>query len=334
MKILYVERKPNQYVSLERVFRRIAGALRPEFETEFQQLPFGLGIFDTLRNLLLFRKRPADVYHITGHVNYIALLFSPSNTVLTFHDLRFLKGRRTLRRLVLKKLYLDLPIRRLKYITAVSENTKIEIVESTACDPAKIRVIKLPVTDITSSGHIKEFNKTYPLLLQVGTMPNKNIERLIDAIAPIRCTLRVVGKLSVSQTELLDKYGVKYENAYGLSDEEMRTEYERADIVTFCSTYEGFGLPIIEAQAAGKPLITSNMNPMNETSGGGGCLVDPFDVESIRNGVMRVIEDEEYRREIVAAGSNNVARFQIEQIVPEYERLYAEIYQNCCGGQT
>ena len=334
MKIVYVERKPNEYVSLEKVFRRIASSLPAGYETEFQQLPYGLRLFDTIRNLLVFRKQPADIYHITGHVNYIALLFPPANTVLTFHDLRFVKGKRSLRRMILKKLYLDLPLRRLKYITAVSEHTKREIIDNSSCAPSNIRVLNLPVMDLPSLASAKEFNESCPLLLQVGTTPNKNIERLVDSIADIKCTLRIIGKLGASQLGYLKKSGITYENVFGLNDEEMRSEYFNADIVTFCSTYEGFGLPIIEAQAAGKPLITSNLSPMTETSGEAACLVDPFDTNSIKNGIQRIIEDDDYRRKLVSAGSKNVQRFQVERVVPDYEQLYAEIAENNAGGGT
>ena len=332
MKILYIERRQDEYVSIERVFREIASSLPTYFDIAFQQLPFGVRSFDTFRNLLFFRKGPADIYHITGHVNYIALLLPPSHTVLTMHDLRFLQTKQPIRRAVLKKLYLDIPLRRLRYITAVSEHTKLEIIENTGCDPSKIRVIAVPITIEPSPCGSKAFDKEDPQILQVGTMPNKNVERLITALVGIRCKLRIIGKLSEAQRHLLNESRIRFENVAGLSNSEMTAEYKGSDIVAFCSTYEGFGLPIVEAQALGKPVITSNISPMTETSGGAACLVDPFDVESIRRGIERTINDDEFRQEIVQAGVANASRFRADEIAQRYEKLYEEIARDSAQG--
>lgn len=328
MKILYVERKPFGYVSLEKAFRRIASALPDRFETSFQQVPFGPKFRHTIGNLLLFRKRHADIYHITGHIHYLALLFSPKETVLTIHDLRFLKAEGRIRRWIVKKLYLDLPVRRLKYVTAVSKNTKDEIVANLACDPAKIRIIDVPVFGRNGPASKRAFNRSDPTLLQVGTMPNKNLESIVRSISGIPCKLRIIGALSRDQRQLLRSANIRFENAADLSDEEMWSEYYNADIVTFCSTYEGFGLPIIEAQAAGKPVVTSNLSPMRETSGAAACLVDPFNIISIRDGIKRVIEDDSYRNELVAAGFENAERFRPEPVASQYAKLYIEVAEN------
>ena len=57
----------------------------------------------------------------------------------------------------------------------------------------------------------------------------------------------------------------------------MADRYAAADIIIFPSLYEGFGLPILEGQKAGRAVLTSNIPPMTEVAGGGACLVDPYD---------------------------------------------------------
>ncbi len=155
IRIDYVERKFHEFVSLEKAFRQIEKGLDKEvFETSFEQLPFLNTAVGMIRNLLVFRpKKNADVYHITGHAHYIALLFPRRNTVLSIMDLRFLGFGRGLRRYLLKKLYLDLPVRKLDFITAISEQTKREIVLHTGCDAEKVRVLDLPLLDHLSDGH-------------------------------------------------------------------------------------------------------------------------------------------------------------------------------------
>jgi len=147
-KILYVERKPSEAVSIEKVFRQVAKSLlRYDFSTAFQQLEYPNDTLGTIKNLLLYRKMKADIYHITGHIHYIALVLPKSKTVLTIHDAGILHIRSGLRKYILKKLLFDLPIRKLKFITAVSETTKREILRYTKCDASKIRVIENPLQE-------------------------------------------------------------------------------------------------------------------------------------------------------------------------------------------
>lgn len=324
-KIVFVERKQSEYVSLEKAFRETAALLSCDFKIEFQQTPFGVRFFDTIRNLMLFRKRPADLYQITGHIHYIALLLPRANTVLSIMDLRILSVPGRIRRYFLKKLYLDFPVNRMRYITAISEHTRREIIENTGCDERKVRVIGLPLLRYLSEPVKREFNKDFPRILQVGTMPNKNIPNLVRALTGIPCELRIIGKVSLDQSEILKASGVKYTNAFDLSDEEMRREYLDADIVSFCSTYEGFGMPIIEGQAMGKPVITSDLSPMRETSGGLACLVDPHNPDSIREGILSLINDEPFRQKLASAGRKNAERFTPDKVAKQYEQLYHEI---------
>ena len=286
---------------------------------------YGSRFPDTILNLLFFRREKADIYHITGHVHYIALLFPPENTVLSIMDLRFLATAGTLRRFLLRKLYLDLPVRRLNYITAISEQTRQEILEQTGCDPQKVRTLGLPLFAGIEAGNLKQFNSNIPAILQVGTMENKNIPMLARALGGVRCTLRIIGKLSEEQVSALAENKVNYTHASGLSDEQIRQEYENADIVAFCSTYEGFGLPIIEAQSMQKPVITSRLSPMIETSGEAAFLADPLDPLSIREGILKIVNDAAYREKIVAAGLTNIERFAPQSIAKQYEDLYDEI---------
>ncbi len=327
MKVLFIERSPTTTVSLEKVFREVAQQLTEKgIEVEFQQMPFGNNLLGIIKNLLFFKPQKADIFHITGHIHYIALKLPKYKTVLTVHDLRILHDRNDIRRSIIKYLFFDLPVKRLKYLTVISKATKLELINETKCDENKISIIENPVSKVKDEIKFKEFNQTNPVILQVGTASHKNIPNLITALKGINCTLKIIGKLEPKFSELL-RY-IRYENVNDLNEEEMQNAYSDADIVSFCSTYEGFGLPIIEAQMFGKPLITSKLSPMKEVAGEGACLVNPLEIEDIRSAILKIISDEDYRKAVVLQGFNNIKRFDSNKITQQYADLYKKIVIN------
>jgi glycosyltransferase involved in cell wall biosynthesis len=104
----------------------------------------------------------------------------------------------------------------------------------------------------------------------------------------------------------------------------MKAAYRNCDVVAFCSRYEGFGLPILEAQAMEKPLLTTGLQPMKDVAGDGALFVDP-DAASIRAGLQTIFRDEALRQRLVDAGRRNLARFDAETIAGEYARVYRRI---------
>ncbi|MEH7373560.1 glycosyltransferase, partial [Neobacillus drentensis] len=171
----------------------------------------------------------------------------------------------------------------------------------------------------------KQFNDKCPTILQVGTGENKNLENVIKAIKDIPCKLEIIGKLSSAQENLLNNSKINYINSFNLTDEQVRNKYIDSDIVVFASTYEGFGLPIIEAQATGRVVITSNIAPMNEVSGKGACLINPYDVDSIKNAVLKICHDSSYRNSLIEFGKKNVVRFSPQKIAKDYLKVYDEV---------
>jgi len=165
--------------------------------------------------------------------------------------------------------------------------------------------------------------------LQVGTRENKNIERLVWSIKEIRCHLVLVGELSSPALAALKATGVSYTSYSRLAEHELVQVYRDCDIVTFISTYEGFGLPILEANALGKPVVTSNIPPMNEIAHGAACLVDPLDNASIKRGIEKVIQDSEYRASLVHAGLANAAQYSASVIAQKYADLYDQVAEAC-----
>lgn len=325
-RIIFVERQAYGAVSIERVFAQVARSLPTDlFDVEFHRLSFGHGLVGIVKGLIFFRKRPADIYHITGDIHYISLRLPKKKTVLTIHDLGFLHTNTGIRRFILKKLFLDLPVRVSENITAVSNATRDEILSYAPEASDKISVIENPLIADFISVPEKPFDVQCPVILQVGTTKNKNVVNLINAIRGIKCKLRIVGPLDATISQELEVSGIQYEQVGSVDRDQIVEEYRNADIVSFCSTYEGFGLPIIEAQAMRKPVITSSLAPMNDIAGDGAVLVDPFDPASIKSGIVKLIDDPEFRNNLVDLGTENIKRYDPQKIADEYYKLYLQI---------
>ena len=281
------------------------------------------GLFKRFYNCIEAARNQGGVNHITGDINYIGLFLDKQKTIHTVLDCVFIASSSGLKRSILKYFWLTVPVKRSRFVTAISEATKAEILKYVKCDPAKIVVIPVAISDRFTRKD-KVFNRDCPIILQIGTAHNKNIPRLIAALKGINCCLHIVGRQNDEYVKLLREVGVRYEYQWGLSDGEMIKKYEEADIISLTSTYEGFGMPILEAQAIGRPVITSNILSMPEVAGDAACLADPFDVESIRAGINRIIHDDMYRDNLIVKGFQNIKRFDPQGIALQYLELYHE----------
>ncbi len=328
LRVAYIERRDADTASIERVFRQVAETITTfGVVPAFQKLPYGNGFLDLLRNLLSFRPQDSDIYHITGHVHYIVLALRNRRTVLTIHDLGILKNRSGLRKALIKKLYFDWPIKRATAVTAISDATKTDIVNSCGVAPDRITVIENPLMTVRRSDAKPAFNVDRPRILHIGTAPHKNLERTIEAVRDLACELVIVGKLSSEQVETLERHNIRYSNHPSLGDAEIAEQYFLADLVVFCSTFEGFGLPIIEAQAADTPVITSDLSPMKDVAGRGAMLVDPGDPVAIAEAVKAVVGDASMRSTLIEEGRMNLKRFAPEKIALEYAKVYRRVME-------
>jgi glycosyltransferase involved in cell wall biosynthesis len=327
MQVVYYHRKRrlNANFSIESVFERVRQALPPEIDARVRVAPFlSNGIFRRLAIAIDARRHQGQINHVTGDINFAGLLLDRRRTVLTSHDCSYLARCTGLKRRLLKLFWLDLPVRRARFVTTVSEAAKRDILSNTKCDPEKIVVIYNPIA-AEYLHRPKDFNVLNPRVLQIGTAPNKNIPRLLQALKGIDCTFVIIGNLNDEVLGLIQEHRIRYENYKNLSLAELIRQYELSDMVVFASTIEGFGLPILEANAVGRPVVTSNLSSMPEVAGNAACLVDPLDVESVRAGILRVLREKSFREELIRNGLENVRRFQPDTIAADYLRLYRQI---------
>jgi glycosyltransferase involved in cell wall biosynthesis len=272
------------------------------------------------------RKCSSDIFHITGDISYTACWLIGRKVMLTIHDIGRYKELRGLKKFVFGLVWIQLPCIVAKKIITVSRYTADDIISNFSCIPeSKIVVIENGYNPGFTPKQ-KQFNSKHPRILHVGTAPHKNLSTVISAVQDISATLVIIGPLSAEQLNQLDRCGVKYENYFDLDQQSLQVQYEGADIVVFVSIHEGFGMPIIEAQAVGRPVIASRMAAIPEVAGNGVAYVNnPFDARELTTTIIQIMNDIEYREELIRKGFNNVAKYSYTKMASSYMDLYRRI---------
>jgi glycosyltransferase involved in cell wall biosynthesis len=273
---------------------------------------------------------------------FVGPLAAPCPFVTTIHDLSFIRFPHLFR--PSNRLYLTVMTRlsahRARRLIAVSEHAASEAVCLLQVSRGKIDVVyhgvdpqfqPLPTKEVEAFRERRELPERYVLF--VGTLePRKNLEHLVEAFARIydgRTRLILVGGKGWLYDDLYRKVETLNLGAAVLfpgyvQSEELPLWYNAATAFAYPSLYEGFGMPVTEAQACGTPVLSSNASSLPEAAGEAALLVDPHSVEEIAAGLNRVLGDLTLQEDLRARGLAHARRFSwsrtAQQTIHAYRR--------------
>ncbi|NQX76875.1 glycosyltransferase [Gilvibacter sp.] len=331
MKVHFIYRKPNPgNFSIESIYNQLIDHWENSPERSIVPISLKLRLNYDLWTFLKCWVRSLlgrfKIVHITGGCNYMILAFPRAKRVLTIHDLYHLEANEVPFKFLYRLFYYSLPVRYSHKIVTVSEQTKKALIAAYPKARGKVEVIQNPLNAVfyTQSKEIDAASKpSSPIrILQIGDKKLKNYERLIKATHQLKVEYTFIHAKTDRINALIKEYQIQARTRVrsNLSTEELIEEYLNADLLYFASTAEGFGLPLIEAQSLGLPIITSNRAPMN-TVAPYAFLVNPERTDQIEVAVEQMITEGASAAKLRAA-KEAVSLYRVEAVAKQYCALY------------
>ena len=293
---------------------------------------------------LLMHAIGADLFH--GMLN-VAPFASPVPTLITVHDLAFIRFPQTFRSY--NRTYLDfatrISARKAAHIFAVSEHTKREVAGLIGVPEERITVTYdaprehfRPPETATLEAFRRIKNLPEQFILYVGTLePRKNIITLLEAYDHILKEGRTIplvigggkGWMYEPVFRRLEELGLQDRVRFAgyLDEEDLPLWYAAASVFVFPSIYEGFGMPPLEAMACGTPVVTSNSSSLPEVVGEAGVMVSPHDAEGFAKAIMRLLDDADLAADLRERGIAQAQRFTWKQAAERTLAVYKQVGQ-------
>lgn len=268
---------------------------------------------------------PSDILFIPAHTLPLLtrILRPTTKIVVTIHGLegKFLPQSSKFFVHFYRNWSIFLAVRFADKLIAVSRDTKQDIIKTYRIASKKIKVIHEGI-DIKRFKNSQRVSKYTNYILFVGTVqPRKNLVRLIEAFSKLqdkKINLLIAGKLGWLYNDILAaprRFGVEDRVVFfgRVSDSDLVSLYKGARLFVLPSITEGFGLPILEAQAAGIPVVCSERGALPEVAGNGVFFVNPLSVDNIKRGLKKILKDKGLREELVRKSFENVKKFSWEK---------------------
>jgi glycosyltransferase involved in cell wall biosynthesis len=284
-----------------------------------------------------------DLYHLTNqtmcNINYYRNI---SRSIVTVHDVIFyVYPTNYLKKSLSKLVYRGL--RNCNKIISVSKATKDDLVRYFQIPEQKIAVIPEGVsknfrpllhTDVEHIYERYKLDKNYRYIMHVGNPePRKNVITLIKSFHHLITDLKVkdIRLIKINQLSKADRGAIKELDLQNyvkiidcVTDEDLISLYNIANVFVFPSFYEGFGFPPLEAMACGTPVIASNTSSMPEIIGDAGIMIDPQDVNGFAGAIYEVLANQNLRRDMIKKGLEKARGFNWEKCAKGTLDIYGE----------
>lgn len=281
------------------------------------------GLPSNARRGLLLGAQSADLFH---GLNQRLPRIRRGKAIATFHDLFVMTGEYSTPEFRERfTAQAREAAERADAIIAVSAFTARQVVELLGVEPARVHVVHHGARRLPAPAMLRE-----NVVLNVGAIQTrKNIERLVEAFETLDASWRLVlagsyghGAESIQARIERSPARSRITVAGYVSAEELAEWYARASIFAFPSLDEGFGMPVLEAMAAGVPVVTSTSSALPEVAGNAALLVDPKDTGALADALRRVAQEPHLRQELVRLGEERVREFSWELAVRRTWTVY------------
>jgi glycosyltransferase involved in cell wall biosynthesis len=291
----------------------------------------------TMLPLQLIRLKPGIVHSL----GYVVPIAAPFRQVVSVPDLNFIghrgwqnaAGRRAF------EFFVRRSVRRADHVITISEFSRSEIVRYLRVPSDKITVTHLAgratslARDAHNDGQSSDAAEPVPYMLAFSSLStHKNMRRLLEAFdriaASVPHNLLLIGHLPRNEAfrEDLTRAGNDRVRFTGyLPRAKVESLMRNASLLVFPSLYEGFGLPVLDAQHAGVPVACSNAASLPEVAGDGACYFDPLSVDDMAQVIKRCLVDHDLRATLARRGIENTKRFTWAKTARETLDIYSAV---------
>lgn len=302
-------------------------------------------LFDYAFSFFKLKKLKLDVLIYPKNVIPLTHFLLRARKINIIHDLAFFEkslDAYPLLDTLFMKTFMKLSCARADKTIAVSNYTKKDIQRKFNLSPDKIVVVYEGIESIFKQKTIdekwlKHRDIHFPFLLYTGSIsPRKNLLRTLKSFNKIKNKIPhhfyITGQKSWKHSHVSDYIETNLKDRVTilghLADEELINFYNLASLYVYPSLYEGFGLPILEAQSCGCPVLTSNVTSCPEVAGDGAVFVDPYNIEKTANTIEETIKDKKLRDELTRRGLNNIKRFSWKKSAERILNICDELTEN------
>jgi glycosyltransferase involved in cell wall biosynthesis len=227
-------------------------------------------------------------------------------------------------------------VARADHIICISEQTRQDLISFLGVSPAKISVVYLGFSlTFSPSDKMKFNNHNRKFLLYVGARGGyKNFERLLKSFSEsisLKQNFDLIcfggGAFSGKEISMIQQLNLDLNSVRQVSgpDDLLASFYKAASVFVYPSLYEGFGIPPLEAMSFDCPVVCSDVSSIPEVVGDAGLMFDPYDIQSIKLALERVVSDEVLRNDLMIRGRARIKQFSWERCAQETLQVYKKV---------